>query len=741
MSNSKGVVHGHFHNFNNVTYVHGHVHQRKSSARDSDDPTTDSLAKTSEKNDGGSGSSEVVDDLPRDSTMTTSLSEKEKSSDMLKLGDPDICSQFVDCQHFEFINFHNLNLFDEKNAAKSVGAETSADVDSGPLKRRKLHDCACQPRLVEVCCDTEHESGIITPQDVKEAPIYERSPQSPVSQPQKIYLPSHAHLNHNPQEAHALGAGAIAGLIGCDLTCQPDVSENDQSFQEFCDQCINLNAEDDVPSSHPHPHVHSHKQVHSKRHAPVNMNSASDTRTSQHAHSNAEQNHEHVVDPAIDLRILEDLTSISNMCQFPFNNQSSSQGSDNNTNHHHHHHHHHHNHPCGVKSLGKVKDEPVQGLDQAFDKTEHKDTLDSYFQEHPCFHHHHTIELHPHSTLSSLQAPATACFNTERDLVVDNCEPIVNATASDQQKASTEKPTVADPQNIISFNWYIDGSGSPVECKWSHCDQLYTNLVDLQSHILKDHILNDPLPTAVLPTPQGHYDCEWEKCTFEAEDTFSLMNHINGEHGIGFDMKVVDSKALNEESENHQFLHSGTYPIKASKNSLICKWDGCMREFPNEKELNDHIENNHVPRGQSSYVCLWEGCNKKISQRQKLQRHLRVHTKYKPFKCQVCSKCFSTQDILQQHMRTHSGERPFICNHCGKGFATSSSLRIHIRTHTGEKPLQCKVCGKRFNESSNLSKHMKIHERTFKCEHCKKSFDFLEQLQAHCSKCASGQKH
>ena len=207
-------------------------------------------------------------------------------------------------------------------------------------------------------------------------------------------------------------------------------------------------------------------------------------------------------------------------------------------------------------------------------------------------------------------------------------------------------------------------------------------------------------------------------------------------------MKFLDRENLEEQSEQHHLLHCGTchtnslIPNETDNQKHICRWDACMQEFSSCEELNTHIEKEHIPRGKSSYVCGWENCGRVITQRQKLLRHLRVHTRYKPCKCVHCLKTFSTQDILQQHMRTHSGEKPYKCSHCGKGFATSSSLRIHIRTHTGEKPLECKVCGKRFNESSNLSKHMRTHERKYKCQKCKRSFDFKEQLEVHQSRCS-----
>ena len=110
---------------------------------------------------------------------------------------------------------------------------------------------------------------------------------------------------------------------------------------------------------------------------------------------------------------------------------------------------------------------------------------------------------------------------------------------------------------------------------------------------------------------------------------------------------------------------------------------------------------------------------------------MRIHTREKPFVCQVegCSNAFTTLYRLNAHMRLHNGDT-FDCDRegCGKLFTTRSDLKKHMRTHTNERPYECKQkgCGKAFMISHHLKNHYKSHSdfRPFECSvaDCDQSF-------------------
>ena len=91
-------------------------------------------------------------------------------------------------------------------------------------------------------------------------------------------------------------------------------------------------------------------------------------------------------------------------------------------------------------------------------------------------------------------------------------------------------------------------------------------------------------------------------------------------------------------------------------------------------------------------------------------RHYKIHTREKPFVCQICDKTFSQKVNLVRHQATHSDVRNFKCSVCPEGrfFKTKDQLSHHMVFHY-EPKFVCSRCDYKAHTKSNLSQHEKSH--------------------------------
>lgn len=191
-----------------------------------------------------------------------------------------------------------------------------------------------------------------------------------------------------------------------------------------------------------------------------------------------------------------------------------------------------------------------------------------------------------------------------------------------------------------------------------------------------------------------------------------LLKNQCGECG-----RVLSSSAA---LESHVSLHTGKRPFSCTL---------CGKRFADPKGLKRH---GRVHRNGRIHVC--QQCGKGFVYRFGLTKHLQmVHSRIKPFVCQICNKgCFTKLDV-EAHIRIHTGEKPFHCNLCEKKFTRRVDLNVHLRWHNGEKRHWCPYCGKGFLDFNNLKRHKYIHtgEKPHSCPHCPKHFTQSGHLKKH----------
>ncbi|KAJ6648867.1 Zinc finger protein [Pseudolycoriella hygida] len=111
------------------------------------------------------------------------------------------------------------------------------------------------------------------------------------------------------------------------------------------------------------------------------------------------------------------------------------------------------------------------------------------------------------------------------------------------------------------------------------------------------------------------------------------------------------------------------------------------------------------------YVCLY--CPKEFRRPSDLVRHIRIHTKEKPFACNVpnCTKKFSVKSSLNAHLNTHlKTSQEQTCRVCLQTFLSAESFDEHCRVLHQDNPMfQCFICSQLCVTNGELKRHFKCH--------------------------------
>nr|CAD7263093.1 unnamed protein product [Timema shepardi] len=98
-----------------------------------------------------------------------------------------------------------------------------------------------------------------------------------------------------------------------------------------------------------------------------------------------------------------------------------------------------------------------------------------------------------------------------------------------------------------------------------------------------------------------------------------------------------------------------------------------------------------------------------------------VVLRYATQRCNICSKTYADSKCLKKHIQAvHSKLRPYVCQVCGHASSRKAMLQMHLRQHTGEKPYSCPHCEYRTGDHNSLRRHIMRHsgQRQYRCLHC-----------------------
>ena len=198
------------------------------------------------------------------------------------------------------------------------------------------------------------------------------------------------------------------------------------------------------------------------------------------------------------------------------------------------------------------------------------------------------------------------------------------------------------------------------------------------------------------------------ECDQKFEKWRDLATHLWRLHALDCDMllcahcrnyRTMYPKILESHNQTHQ-------------NLKLYKCDVCPKRFNQISQLKNHAVTHidksiaEVPSWAKPKQC--EICQKMFSDSKSLKKHVQaIHSKLKPYICQVCGHQSARKAMLQLHVRQHTGEKPFNCDQCDYKTGDHNSLRRHKRRHTGDKPYKCPYCQYAAIQSSSFKSHLK----------------------------------
>lgn len=242
-----------------------------------------------------------------------------------------------------------------------------------------------------------------------------------------------------------------------------------------------------------------------------------------------------------------------------------------------------------------------------------------------------------------------------------------------------------------------------------------------------------------------------DKCPAVFRSKALLVRHASQLHQTAKKFQCLQCSAAYNSSKNfalHRAAIHGPNPFKCPR---------CSITFRRHATLVGHIERHFVSEDHICAVCdrefqsldelkahVYEGHEVTLKQKNVANKINIVASPNKTvFQCNLCEdKVFAKKSLLERHFLVHTKQKPFVCDICGKTFNQRSTLKTHSLVHSKIQEFVCILCGLKFSQKVNLRIHMlRVHpKRTASidgrhpCPYCPCLFIKLGSLNAHKTK-------
>ncbi|XP_022187750.2 zinc finger protein 485 [Nilaparvata lugens] len=245
----------------------------------------------------------------------------------------------------------------------------------------------------------------------------------------------------------------------------------------------------------------------------------------------------------------------------------------------------------------------------------------------------------------------------------------------------------------------------PFKCKHVSCVQRFRSQESLTLHLACHQAPN-----------RREYACSQAGCSQKYDDWRHTAMHLWQAHQIDVDLytcSICDKhKASSRVAlETHMRIHD-------ERREFACP--DCGKAFKQKAQLRNHRVTHMkkageaAPRWYMSKQC--DICLKTYADSKCLKKHVQaVHSKLRPYLCQVCGHSAARKAMLQAHLRQHTGEKPYACNSCDFKTGDHNSLRRHQMRHSGVRPYKCPHCSYASIQSTSFKNHVQVRHPDKEC--------------------------